>query len=323
MTSILVRFGIAAACALTLALSLPACAPVPRIDNEFVIGGELDTTHTAVGLLDGCTGTVVLDQCTVLTAAHCVQYGAYAHFYLGDEAYEAASFATHPRYGETVETIIDSVRLGESMIANLPVADIAVVKLREPCPDVTPMQLASAAPAEDDEISVLGFGMTTLWPADNGPDLGQEPETPPPGRAEPIPPTARPPRYIGYNTIADKLAMEFTFEGILGVGATTCNGDSGGPSLRWNQGREEVLGVHSIGLCQEDYLLGYTDLEGNPYSEEHDWRVSIDVSVPDYASWIRNPVICTPGDSQTCGDGGRRHCDVSGMWNASCQPSEP
>lgn len=328
-------------------LSLAACAPDAGLDEAHVIGGVVDTGHPAVGAIIGpismCTGTLI-DECTVLTAAHCVRGGAYRRFVVNDgRSFPVDSISTSPDYVRDQEAVTMVSDYGFEIPMSLHVADLAILKLAEPCPDIEPIPLAAEPPAEGDPIAVVGYGLTDLRPARDPDEAGEEEE---PGDGEPDDGgdfpwvagdplgTYQPPdKYIGYNFISQVTEHSLFFEGAYEPGtvygqAVACSGDSGGPILRRNRpGVEEVVGVNSKGACEDDLLQQYRDYFEAYYPEvaedilddDFDWRMAVAGDGVRHSAYLRAPASCMPGATMPCGDDLERECNAEGMWSARCE----
>jgi hypothetical protein len=228
-----------------------------------IIAGQVDTTHEAVVLLqidkgDGtgarCSGTIIkADPVTkvgyVLTAAHCVDDAAKVYITAADDVslltqarrYQVIDFKAHPNYHSTSSPYdVGMVRI-LGVDANTPVI-----------PLLSPDNLAVGMP-----VNSVGFGRTT-----NGTAPQENPNT----LRRSVKGTIR---RVSAGTIS-----------VVYQGGSICHGDSGGPMLVTQNGKEYVGAVHSfvMGDC-----IGYA---GNS-------RPSA------FMSFIQ-PILTAPPPSPTC-----------------------
>ncbi|MCZ7682694.1 MAG: trypsin-like serine protease [Sandaracinaceae bacterium] len=211
-----------------LALALAACAPPPSgagvaaapiVDGTRELGEPAVVTVEAFGALALCTGTLIAPN-VVLTAKHCVQApGATApypitSFTVGVGDRVGATRDYRVRYVETTPGAYESGSLGlRGAIFGI---DVAVLILREPIADVTPIPIRRDRP--DDRIgqpfTAIGFGRRP--DGDSG---------------------------LKYKTtgVLDSIASS-----ILYTSEVICSGDSGGPMIQ-EEPERRVIGVASFG----------------------------------------------------------------------------
>ncbi|WP_406640044.1 tachylectin-related carbohydrate-binding protein [Amycolatopsis sp. WGS_07] len=133
--------------------------------------------------------------------------------------------------------------------------DVAVAKLEKPAAGITPVALATTAPASGDTLQLAGFGRTaTEW----------------------VP--ARP--SIAPFTVSSVNATEVAVTSASG--SDTCLGDAGGPALRTVGDKVEVVAVNSRSW-QHGCLAVTETREG-----------STEARVDDLADWVRQNTVPAP-----------------------------
>jgi hypothetical protein len=204
-----------------LALMLLACGPASEfelgLEQLAITGGEVHTGHPAVGRLQVgsdqmCTGTLVGPR-SVLSAAHCLKDPSIFFVLDSGAVLPAAGAVKHPSHAGDGEPY-----------------DIALVTLQNPS-DVEPILLATQPPSPGQALTLIGYGTTACRQVmvDGQPTLVCEDD-------EGV-------KRLAENTVEEVTDLEFTFTGL----GNTCKGDSGGPALSEEAGREVVLGVTSRG----------------------------------------------------------------------------
>jgi hypothetical protein len=88
-----------------------------------------------------CTATLV-GKHTVLTAAHCVNPGAYHRFYVNNKQWQVSEVVRHPSYNNQANN------------------DVGIAKLTQ-APPVTPAFISTRPPAKGQELTLLGYGATS------------------------------------------------------------------------------------------------------------------------------------------------------------------
>jgi V8-like Glu-specific endopeptidase len=187
-----------------------------------IVNGTPDPGHPAVGMLtsDGygiCTATLI-GRHTLLTAAHCVVNEKQAPYTVnthlgwsrdgGATIIPAASAVFRPGYGSTGSGLNN---------------DVAVVRLVKDV-NLTPMRVATSAPAAGEHITLVGYGYT----ADSAPGTFGT-------------------KRKASNQIGKVTATEIVFYGATGSVGNICSGDSGGPAFAQRNGQEVQVGIHSWG----------------------------------------------------------------------------
>ncbi|MBI4316862.1 MAG: trypsin-like serine protease [Chloroflexi bacterium] len=192
-----------------------ACTSDLLVDEESrpIIGGTYDKNDlSVVGLATSggdifCSGTLVAPH-IILTAGHCVEFGAPESIYFGSNPAKGGQFAlvasalAHPDFDyDTLDN------------------DIAVVLLAEDPPeDAELIPLMEETPAVGADARFVGFGFTEVeWGGDYG---------------------------LKYQVTAPITAVD---DSTFAYGIATCNGDSGGPAFITVGGKDAVAGITSWG----------------------------------------------------------------------------
>jgi V8-like Glu-specific endopeptidase len=217
-----------------------------------------------------CTGTLISSK-IVVTAAHCyVDYDPPTKFALGPttdkatEILDIAQFIAHPQYGQEV--------IG-NMLLN--VHDIAIVVLATPA-KATPMayRTASIDGMAGLEVQFSGFGKTN--PNDSM-STGTK---------------------MVFQTVIGSVNSQGLYNFTSGSNPkNTCGGDSGGPAILNQGGKDEVISVVSA---------------GDPGCVESGWNTRVDI----HAAWLQQ-LIQTHDPGGTTTDCGNGTCD-SGESPTSC-----
>jgi V8-like Glu-specific endopeptidase len=198
-----------------------SCEPVePSRLEAAIVNGTVDPGHPAVGVqtVQGelwCTATLIGTR-TVLTAAHCVVPEEKPPYTLSPQQgfsldgvatpIPAASVTYHPGY--------DAVNIDN---------DVAVIRLSQDVPGITPVQLATTAPVVGETIEIVGYGVTSEYAEDDGTKRRTQ------------------------NTVGLVTPTQYVFYGASGSVGSHCYGDSGGPSFAVRGGKQLQVGVHSWG----------------------------------------------------------------------------
>lgn len=182
----------------------------------------------------GCTGSLISAQ-WVITSATCLPDGVTATVSVDDKPAAAVAKVTKHT-----------------------ARDVAVLKLAAPVEGVTPLAVATTAPAVNDTLKVAGLGRTaTEW----------------------VPLKAQAADFKVTAVAASTLAL-------LGE-KDTCLGDSGGPSIREVSGRQELVALHKTSW-QNGCLQVQETRKGSTETRVDDLGTWIRNSIEP------TPVVCTP-----------------------------
>ncbi len=236
---------------------IPGCVGVEETSplgqsESTIVGGAAETGYASVGAFveDGetfCTGTLV-SPTVIVTAAHCVEEIRSVRglsFFFGADTNRPSRGASIP---------LASVHPHPDYRTNED-ADIAVVIL-ESASSVTPMALPStnmSAAWKGRDLLFIGYGITSATTDAAGEKRSVE-----------IP-------------ITDVNPLTFRYSG---RGVNTCNGDSGGPALAQQAGKNELVGVTSWG-------------------DEDCREFGVNTRVDPYLAWIRSFMNGTPPPTST------------------------
>ncbi|WP_320671324.1 S1 family peptidase [Patulibacter defluvii] len=207
-----------------------------------VVGGARATprAHAAVvSLADACTATLVAPD-RLLTAGHCASHvdPGVTRVRIGGAAYVAARVARHPRF-----------RYQLPAYPAQPDHDLAIVELDRPVPDIAPVALSTRPVRRGERLRLLGYGTS-------------DPRRP--GRfgvlrtARLVVRSATVCRHAIARADPDQKSQFHPTRMLCTQDpdgrapyASGCNGDSGGPLLRWDRERRRSLlvGVDSWGVA--------------------------------------------------------------------------
>ncbi|GGV32088.1 hypothetical protein GCM10010495_55990 [Kitasatospora herbaricolor] len=210
-----------------------------------------------------CTGALI-DRIWVATAASCFAENPAPGFSVPAGAPAIKTTATIGRTDLTTTAghVVDIVEL-------VPRADrdLVLARLATPVDDVTPLAIATAAPATGESLRVAGFGRTkTEWVPNQ------------------------------LHTAAFRVdAVKATGVDITGTapaGASVCKGDTGGPAVREVNGKAELAAISSTSW--QNGCLGSTEAARNG---------AFSTRTDDVAGWIQQTVLRAVTDRDANGDG--------------------
>lgn len=261
-----------------LACALTACAVEASAPDEIrqpILGGQVESGHPAVGLLEFSTGNfgtgTLIAPNVVLTAAHVVR-GNIQGFFLGQgmpigrgpntassdtmTKYELAEKIVHPSY--------ECDALGKDAGADCAewgdiAYDVGLVFLTEPVAGVAPVRFGTAAPNKDDVCLAVGFGdFVADWDAaDAAPTVKQ--------------------KRSAESAVRNVRETEFETRWISGI---PDSGDSGGPLFcNDTSGQRSLLGTTAY----------HRDGEGPAHQRE--WFMRTDWAM----GWIEREIVARGG----------------------------
>ncbi|WP_030024968.1 S1 family peptidase, partial [Streptomyces monomycini] len=266
-----------AAGTLTTATAYAVSSTPAAVSGAYTFAAKLDIGNGQ----RGCSGALVERQ-WVITAASC----------FSDNPDDPRVAEGAPKWKTTVtvgRTDLPASGGAVSEVSELvPYAgrDLVMAKLAKPVSGVTPVAVGSAAPAQGEELKVLGFGRTkTEWVPDK--------------------------LHAGTFTVGSVQAGKL---GVTGKDAAVCKGDTGGPALREQAGRVELVGVNGVsaqgGCLGTDVAETRTDAVSARVDDVSTWVQKVAYG-PVFASapWGKATHIAT-GYFTGGSAGGTRHMDM-------------
>ncbi|SCG71527.1 FG-GAP-like repeat-containing protein [Micromonospora zamorensis] len=223
-------------------------------DGSFAFAAKIDVGPG----LRGCSGALV-NPYWVLTAKSCFSVDGQP-VAAGAPAKPTTVTVGRPDLTTSTGAVVSALRL-------VPHADRDVVLVRlSRRVAVTPIALASSAPAVGEQLTVAGFGRTaTEWVPDQ--------------------------LHAGPFTVQDVSANSV---GMVGAGQSViCRGDLGGPTVRLVGGQPQLVALHR------------TSWQGGCLGETEARRDAVETRVDDLASWItaNSPAGATDRNTDFNGDG--------------------
>jgi MYXO-CTERM domain-containing protein len=243
---------------LAFCIGLAACEPAPDPSSRSfaIIGGTYDPGDPAVAAVleeSGnliCTATLVAPR-VLVTAAHCVVLGTPRYVFFGPDPGGDGLF---------VDVLL--TRANPTFDLETLDNDIGVIVLDQAAPSFAgaPLTLAAVAPTVGLSTRMIGYGYTEVGPAG---DYAT--------------------KHALTVAIDEVDALSFRY------GIATCNGDSGGPALADEAGREVVAGITSWG----DATCG---------------EYGVDTRVDVYREWVETAISEVAGPSCDAADGCLESC---------------
>ncbi len=261
--------------ALLVALMGSACgdamAPDERLAERVqpIVNGTDDTGDLAVVAMTVggqvfCTGTLIRPT-VVLTAAHCLPPNLSA-FGISSFSQIEVFFGSQVGSGEFIQVASGWTHPGWNI--DVIEDDIGLVRLVAAGP-ATPIPFSTSTMTSatiGTPTRLVGFGITS----EGGMDSGRKRQ--------------------GNSSVAEVFQFAFT----MGLDpSVTCSGDSGGPTLMWQNGQDTVAGIHSRSDCVAQ---------------------SIDTRVDDYVAEINTFIGETPPPPQ---------CFADGLCATGCEAVDP
>ncbi|WP_236572829.1 S1 family peptidase [Streptomyces sp. GS7] len=264
------------------------------------VAGEAakDSTYGFAAKLDigdgkrSCSGALV-DKQWVLTASSCFAEDPDKGFKVAEGAPQWKTTATVGRADLTQSTgsVTDVVEL-----VPYEGRDLVMAKLAKPVTGITPVSIATSAPAPGEEVKVGGFGRSkSVWV---------------PNRMRSV-----------------VFAVDSVQDGSIGISPKTpadgavCKGDTGGPALREADGKVELVGINStswqggcLGTDPSEMRKGAVDTRVDSLGT---WvqKVSYRDVLPK-APWSQATHIAS-GYFTGGSAGGKRHMDMIVRWSDS------
>ena len=218
---------------------LASATPAAAVGGEPVTGNTYDfVAHVRTGAGDdalGCTGALVAPQ-WILTAKDC----------FGDRG--AATPAT-VTVGRTDLTTTGGHVAPVVQLVSYPGRNIVLAKLATPAAGITPVAIAGSAPVSGERLTAAGFGRTrTDWVPDR--------------------------LHAASFDVTEVGAAALTVAGAT-ADSVICRGDAGGPTVRTNGSRPELVALHD------------RSWQGGCLGETETRRDAFETRVDDLGDWIR------------------------------------
>jgi hypothetical protein len=303
-------------------------------------GGVVEINSVIGGNTYGCSGSLLTDGYSILTAGHCVTQG-------GAQATPSSITVSFLAPGGGMQVVtVSNVQIdpaytpGSSQLGS----DLAVLTLSQQAPSyAVEYQLFSGSPVLDTPLVIAGYGLsgTGTTGADGPFGALQVGENEYEGNGS---------EFFGYSS--QLLVGEFYESGDPSTNALGCHpkyfngcttatpytgedevdispGDSGGPTFYDDDGVEEIIGVHDLGICASNEANGpcLDPPSINSANNSYFGEAFADTSVADNLTFIEDAEVPEPGTLGMLGFGftaliAFAHRRLRGRPSSSLTPQE-